>query len=230
MIDVADPTTLVSDTGKASPNSPKVKKAPKAAKKSPKKLDKKVTHPRTIDMVVAAVKNLKERNGSSLQAIKKYIAANYKIDTEKMAPYIRKAVKTALTSGSLVQSKGKGASGSFKLPATDKPVKKTPATVAAKAKKTTTKAKKVVAAKPAAKKLKASPKKTKAVAAAGSPKKVAAEKPKAVKAKTPAKVKAALKSPAKAKKIAKGTPTKKPKTPKPKKAVAKVGAKKTAKK
>lgn len=210
MAAVADPLNLGGDAVAAV--SPKTKKSPKAKKAPAKKLTKKPSHPRTMDMVVAAVKNLKERNGSSLQAIKKYIAANYKVDAEKLAPYVRKAVKSALTSGSLVQSKGKGASGSVKLPVVEKPIKKT--TVAAKAK--ITKAKKVVAskpAKPAVKKLtkKAAPKKA---ATPAIPKKVA--KPKVVKA--PAKAKPAPKSPAKAKKIAKGTPTKKPKTPKPKKA------------
>ncbi|KAL3290516.1 hypothetical protein HHI36_023856 [Cryptolaemus montrouzieri] len=42
-----------------------------------------------------AIKGLKERSGSSLQAIKKYIAANYKVDPEKMAPFIKKYLKSA---------------------------------------------------------------------------------------------------------------------------------------
>ena len=37
------------------------------------------THPSCIDMIVAAIGNLKEKNGSSAQAIKKYIAANYNV-------------------------------------------------------------------------------------------------------------------------------------------------------
>ncbi|CAH1384093.1 unnamed protein product, partial [Tenebrio molitor] len=56
-----------------------------------------------------------ERGGSSLQAIKKFVAANYKVDAEKVAPFIKKYLKGAVASGSLVQTKGKGASGSFKL-------------------------------------------------------------------------------------------------------------------
>jgi hypothetical protein len=60
---------------------------------------------------------LKERGGSSLQAIKKYIAANYKDDSEKLSPFIKKYLKTAVASGELVQTKGKGASGSFKMAA-----------------------------------------------------------------------------------------------------------------
>ncbi|KAL3280491.1 hypothetical protein HHI36_024159 [Cryptolaemus montrouzieri] len=61
----------------------------------------------TSDMVNMAIKGLKERSGSSLQAIKKYIAANYKVDPEKMAPFIKKYLKSAVQSGSLVQTKGK---------------------------------------------------------------------------------------------------------------------------
>ena len=66
-------------------------------------------------MVKAAIKELKDRKGSSLQAIKKYIASTYKVDGEKFAPYIKKYLKTAVTSGAVIQTKGKGASGSFKL-------------------------------------------------------------------------------------------------------------------
>ncbi|XP_044749721.1 histone H1-like [Coccinella septempunctata] len=59
----------------------------------------KPSHPPTSDMVNRAIKGLKERSGSSLHAIKKYIE------------------KTAVQSGSLIQTKGKEASGSFKLAA-----------------------------------------------------------------------------------------------------------------
>jgi histone H1/5 len=68
-------------------------------------------------MVGNAIKSLKERGGSSLQAIKKYITANYKVDAEKLSPFIKKYLKSAVASGELVQTKGKGASGSFRLAA-----------------------------------------------------------------------------------------------------------------
>ncbi|CAH1384091.1 unnamed protein product [Tenebrio molitor] len=38
-------------------------------------------------MVNNAIKGLKERGGSSLQAIKKFVAANYKVDAEKGRPF-----------------------------------------------------------------------------------------------------------------------------------------------
>ena len=51
----------------------------KTPEKKAAKPKAKPTHPKTSVMVVAAIKALKERNGSSLPAIKKYIAANYKV-------------------------------------------------------------------------------------------------------------------------------------------------------
>lgn len=145
---------------------------PKKVVKAVKKPAAKPSHPPTSEMVNTAIKTLKERGGSSLQAIKKYIAANYKVDVDKLAPFIKKYLRSAVTKGALIQTKGKGASGSFKLSAAkkaEKPAKKAKKPAAKKVKK---------AAKPAAKK---------------TPKK-AAKKPKAPKkekkAKTPKKPKA----------------------------------------
>ena len=183
----------MADTTAPAPAPATPKKAAKAAKK-PKKV---ASHPKTSDMVNAAVAHLKERHGSSLQAIKKYIAANYKVDVAKLAPFIKKAVKSGVTSGVLVQVKGKGASGSFKLSAAAakpkkataakaaKPKKASPTkkTGAAKTKKTTPKkaAKPKKAKTPTKAKKAKSPKKPmapKAKKAAKSPKKKAAPKKK----------------------------------------------------
>lgn len=101
-------------------SSPAVKKSKSAASALAKKPRVKPTHPPTAEMVNNAIKNLKERGGSSLQAIKKYLASNYKIDAEKLAPFIKKYLKGAVTNGQLIQTKGKGASGSFKIAATVK--------------------------------------------------------------------------------------------------------------
>ncbi|XP_076636176.1 histone H1-like isoform X1 [Colletes latitarsis] len=76
----------------------------------------KASHPSTAEMVKTAIKELKDHKGSSLQAIKKYVTATYKIDGEKVSPFIKRYLKSALISGAVLQSKGKGASGSFKLP------------------------------------------------------------------------------------------------------------------
>ena len=154
--------------------------SPKKATKA-KKPAKKADHPPVASMVNAAITNLKDRKGSSLAAIKKYIAANYKVDVAKLAPFIRRYLKKAVADGKLSQTKGSGASGSFKIgKATEekKKVKKTPKKAAKKpaAKKTPKKAAKKPAAKKEkkAKKPKASkPKKPKAKKATKSPKKAA---------------------------------------------------------
>merc|ERR1712088_749657 len=165
--------------------------APKVAKA--KKPAKKAEHPPSAVMVLAAVKALKESKVSSLAAIKKYIAANNKVDIVKISPFIRKAVKKLVADKKITQTKGVGASGRFKAVKAEKP----------KVKK---------AKKPAAKK---SPKK--AAKKAKTPKKAAAKKVK--KAKTPKKAakkpvakKAAAKKPA-----AKKTPKKAAKKAAPKK-------------
>lgn len=188
-----------------------------------KKPKAKPTHPKTSEMVNNAIKELKERSGSSLQAIKKYIAAQYKVDAEKLAPFIRKYLKSAVESGALIQTKGKGASGSFKLEsksgATKKPAAKSKVAAASKAKK----AKSSVATPKKKAASAASPSKPKSAAGAKD-KKVAGGKRKSAagvksKAAAPAKAKSAA---PKAKKSAK-PPTKKPKAPKPKKAAAAKG-------
>lgn len=95
---------------------------PAAQPKKSQKVKKpraKSTHPRTADMVNGAIKGLREKGGSSLHAIKKYISSVYKINAEGHAPFIKRYLKTAVAGGSLVQTKGKGAAGSFKLPASE---------------------------------------------------------------------------------------------------------------
>ena len=158
---------------------------PKAKKPAaPKKV---AEHPTVAVMVNAAIVALKDRKGSSLAAIKKYIAANYKVDIAKIAPFIRKYLKKAVIEGKILQVKGTGASGSFKVGKVEKPKKvKKPKKPAAKKPK-----------KPAAKKVAKSPKKAAAKKPAAKPaaKKTPAKKPAAKKpaAKKPAAKKAAKK-------------------------------------
>merc|ERR1712141_109520 len=95
--------------------------APKVAKA--KKPAKKAEHPPSAVMVLAAVKALKDKKGSSLAAIKKYIAANYKVDVAKISPFIRKAIKKLVEGKKLNQVKGVGASGRFKAVKEEKPKK-----------------------------------------------------------------------------------------------------------
>merc|ERR1712228_952282 len=96
----------------------------------------------------------------SLPAIKKYIAANYKVDIVKLAPFLKKAIKSMVEKKTLVQVKGKGASGSFKLGKVEKPkVKKTAKPKKAKSPKKKAAKKSPAKKKPAAKKAKSPAKK-----------------------------------------------------------------------
>jgi len=160
------------------------KKAKKvAAKKVP------AAHPKYSEMIAAAIGALKERSGSSRQAILKYVQSNYKV-SDGASTHVKLALKRGVVGGALKQVKGAGASGSFKLAEKPKAIKKKPA-----------------AKKPAAKKAKkpAAAKKTPKKAAKKTPKKKpAAKKPAAKKAKKPAAKKPAAKKAApKAKKAAK---------------------------
>ena len=150
----------------------------KAAPKKP------ADHPKYIDMITAAVVALKERGGSSRQAIEKYIKTNYKVG-ENPGVHLKMALKRGVASGALAQPKGTGASGSFKVVKKAEPKKKKPATKKPAAKKPAAKkpaAKKPAAKKPAAKKSakKATPKKKKA--AKKPAKKTTTKKPAAKKA------------------------------------------------
>ena len=183
---------------------PKVKKVAKPKKEA--------THPKYIEMVQAALAGLKERGGSSRQAILKYITANYKLG-EGANVHLKMALNRGVKSGALKQSKGTGASGSFKLG--EKPKVKV-AKKAAKPKAAKPKVKKAAAKKPAAKKTAA---KKPAAKKAKTPKKAAAKKPAA---KKPAAKKAAAKPKKAATKSPKKAKAAKPKKTKtPKKAAAK---------
>merc|ERR1712156_1370196 len=121
-----------------------------------KKPAKKAEHPPSAVMVLAAVKALKYKKGSSLPAIKKYIAANYKVDVAKISPFIRKAIKKLVADKKLIQTKA-----SFKAAKEEKPkkVKKTAAKKAKTAKKAPAKKAKTAKKAPAKKTAKKSPKK-----------------------------------------------------------------------
>ena len=141
--------------------------SPKKTKAAPKKP---AEHPKYADMIVAAINALKERNGSSRQAITKYIKGNYKVG-DGADVHVKMALKRAVASGLLSQPKGTGASGSFKVvkkeekkpkkkPAAKKPAAKKPAAKKPAAKKAA-KAKKPAAKKPAKAKKPAAEKKAK---------------------------------------------------------------------
>ena len=201
-------------------------------RKSPTKKARRVAtpraHPTSSVMVQAAIAALKERRGSSLAAIKKYIAANYRCDMNRMNAHIRSAIRAGVAKGSLVQVKGQGASGSFRLGARRvDPAKKAAAAqrraaavarrrakrAAVKARRAAAKAKRAAAAKAkrAAAKAKRAARKNKA-----KPRKRTATKKKSAKPKKKAAPKRKRAAPKKAKKTAA-----KPKRRSPKKAAKK---------
>merc|ERR1711879_740371 len=124
------------------------------AAKKPAAKKKPMTHPTYAIMIADAIKALKSRKGSSRQAIAKHIQAQHK-DLANFNSNLRMAMKAAMAKGTIVQTKGTGVSGSFKLGKVEKPKKKVVAKkpAAKKAKKPAAKkAKKPAAKKPAAKK------------------------------------------------------------------------------
>ena len=180
--------------------------ATKPAKaKAPKKP---AEHPKYEDMIVTAIGEMKDRTGSSRQSINKYIKANYKVG-ENLDSQLKLNLKRLVIAEKLIQVKGVGASGSFKVnkalvapkpkakkPAAKKPAAKKPVAKKAAAKKKATKPGKKVAKKTPTKAKKPAPKK--------SPKKPAAKKPPAKKAAKKS-AKPAKKSAKQAKKPAKKT-------------------------
>ncbi|XP_056152543.1 histone H1-like [Lampris incognitus] len=186
-------------------------KAPKKKAPRPKKVG-----PSVGELITKALAASKERGGMSLSAIKKALASSG-YDVEKNNARVKAALKGLVTKETVVQMKGVGASGSFKLNKKAVEAKTTkPKKAAPKAKKPATK--KAAAAK---KPKKAAPK----PAAKKSPKK--AKKPAAAAAKKSKATKKVAKSPKKAAKkpvAAKKSPAKKaakPKATKAKKAASK---------
>ena len=73
-------------------------------------------HPTYAEMISSAILTLKDRSGSSRQAIAKFVCANYKVDADKAAPHLRRALKKGVEDGvfKTTRESGKGA-GSYKL-------------------------------------------------------------------------------------------------------------------
>lgn len=188
--------------------------APAKAKKSAKP-KKPASHPKYSEMIKAAIVHDANRNGASRQSIQKYVKKNYKVG-DNVDVQIKLALKRLVESGMLRQTKGIGASGSFKLTKPEEPPKPKKAAPVSKPKK---------AAKPPKPKKAAKPKKGKTVekkAKKPAPKKKISVAKKATPTKTkkaPAKKTKPVKSKAKpAKKTVKpkAKPTKKTKTAKKK--------------
>lgn len=110
MVSVAEEGRIVASEGKT---------AAFQGKKSPKKVAKKSVqdHPPYAEMIRQALVALKERGGSSRQAILKYLVANFKVGADEHAvnTRLKAALRNGVKSETLKQSKGCGATGSFRL-------------------------------------------------------------------------------------------------------------------
>uniref|UniRef100_A0AAY5ESI1 Histone H1 n=1 Tax=Electrophorus electricus TaxID=8005 RepID=A0AAY5ESI1_ELEEL len=88
--------------------------APAKAPKKKAAARPKKAGPSVGELIVKAVSASKERSGVSLAALKKALAAGG-YDVEKNNTRVKLAIKSLVTKGTLVQTKGTGASGSFKI-------------------------------------------------------------------------------------------------------------------
>merc|ERR1711875_186046 len=90
-----------------------------SVKKSGKSEPKKMTY---LDMVTEAIVTLKDRTGSSRQAIIRYIVETHKVEASKLV-HVRKAIATGMEKGILKPARpsGKGA-GSYRVVKQEKPV------------------------------------------------------------------------------------------------------------
>merc|ERR1712088_574303 len=158
----------MADTAAPAPAAPKPASPKKASPKKAAKPKVAPSHPTYKDMAVAAIAALKDRSGSSRQAILKYVMANYKVGTDatKVGKLLNLALKKGVASGALkpAAAAGRKGAGSYRIGEKPKVVKKKPAK------------------KPAAKKAKSPVKK-----AVKAPAKKAAKSPAKKAAKSPAK-------------------------------------------
>ncbi|NXL90095.1 H5 protein, partial [Alectura lathami] len=184
--------------------------APAAKPKRAKASRRSASHPTYSEMIAAAIRAEKSRGGSSRQSIQKYVKSHYKVGRNADLQ-IKLSIRRLLAAGVLKQTKGVGASGSFRLAKSVKakrsPNKKkkkkatrksmTPRKAARPRKARSPSKKPKAAARKARKKSRASPKK--------------AKKPKTVKAKSlkAAKPKKTKRSKPKAKSGARKSPKKK---------------------
>lgn len=105
---------------------------------SPRKRSKSPTtvRPKTVDLVVSAIRKRKDRKGCSAQAIRSYIKLTYRVAPRSLNTMVRRAILSGLKTGVVVRAKGDkstGAKGRFRA-GRPKLFRKQPAKRAKKAK------------------------------------------------------------------------------------------------
>merc|ERR550517_968415 len=93
-------------------------KVRKVAKLSEKSVVKKKDLPKVGEMIVTSIRRLREkpRLGSTLAAIKGFMAEEWGLHIPDYTARIKKFLLQAVESGEVVQTRGKGASGRFTVP------------------------------------------------------------------------------------------------------------------
>ncbi|NWI60065.1 H110 protein, partial [Calyptomena viridis] len=102
------------DVAAAAPAPAKAPAAKKPKKAAGGSKARKPAGPSVTELITKAVSASKERKGLSLAALKKALAAGG-YDVEKSNSRIKLGLKSLVSKGILVQTKGTGASGSFRL-------------------------------------------------------------------------------------------------------------------
>uniref|UniRef100_A0A8R1HQ36 H15 domain-containing protein n=2 Tax=Caenorhabditis japonica TaxID=281687 RepID=A0A8R1HQ36_CAEJA len=79
--------------------------------------DKAQTHPTYMEMIKGAIQAIDNGKGSSKAAILKYIAQNYHVgeNLPKVNSHLRSVLKKAVDKGDIEQTRGHGATGSFRM-------------------------------------------------------------------------------------------------------------------
>ncbi|NXG54127.1 H5 protein, partial [Hemiprocne comata] len=190
-------------------DSPAAATSPATKPKRARSARRPAAHPTYSDMITAAIRAEKSRGGSSRQSIQKYVKSHYKVGQNADAQ-IKLSIRRLLATGVLKQTKGVGASGSFRLAKASK-AKKSPAKKRKKVARKSTSPRKAARPRKArspAKKPKSAAKKARKKSRT-SPKK--AKKPKTVRAKSlkASKPKKAKRSKPRAKSSARKSPKKK---------------------
>merc|ERR1712038_1992353 len=70
------------------------------------KVKKVAAHPPYANMITAAIKGLKDKKGSSRQAILKYVVANNKVDATKAAVRVKLALRKMVVAKKVVAAAG----------------------------------------------------------------------------------------------------------------------------
>ncbi|XP_065574969.1 histone H1-delta-like [Artemia franciscana] len=120
------PASVESQSMASPANKEKKEKASKLAKAAKPEGDKKVkapgNHPKYTKMITKSIVDLKKYVGPSRQAIPKYTMGNFQVgnDAKVVNMHLKQALKRCLANRIVINPKGTGVTGSFKLA---KPVK-----------------------------------------------------------------------------------------------------------